>query len=472
MNHINWTTVKKEVPDWFRDAKFGLFFHWGPYSVAEYQDEWYSRRMYERGSNYYEYHQKNFGNIHDFGYKDFYPMMRGEKFDPQAWADLVVRSGAKYAGPVSEHADHFSLWDSQVNPVNSVNYGPHTDVVGECFKAFKERGIRTLATFHHQWLWGWFMSDDVEADVYIPENEKYYGPILPLETKRANPYHLPDRAFCENWKAKVLEVVDRYDPDIIYFDSRAIIISEDCRFEMLKHFYEKKKDGIMTYKWEDFPSGTGMFDLECGRFKKQQAQPWQVDDHLEDHPTTWSMIKNPQYKSSAAVIRQLCDIVSKNGNLLLNVGPYADGSFHPEAVHVLEEVGDWLSVNGEAIYGTRPFKVEAEGPSGGEDIRYGIQEYGGQSFSTVGSKDTDLTEKDFRFTSKGDIVYAIAMGWPKDGYFHIKTLGKNDIYKKQIESVSMPGCFEPLEFSRDARGLHVRAPHKAPCRSAYVLKIR
>lgn len=128
-------------------------------------------------------------------------------FDPQAWADLVVRSGAKYAGYVSEHADHFSLWDSQVNPVNSVNYGP----------------------------------------------------ILPLETKRANPYHLTDRAFCENWKAKVLEVVDRYDPDIIYFDSRAIIIIEDCRFEMLKHFYEKKKDGIMTYKWEDFPSGTGMY---------------------------------------------------------------------------------------------------------------------------------------------------------------------------------------------------------------------
>lgn len=471
MSDVNWKIVSKETPEWFRDAKFGLFFHWGPYSAAQYQDEWYSRRMYERGTNYYEYHQKTFGKVHDFGYKDFYPMMNGEGFDPEAWAELVVRSGARYAGPVSEHADNFSLWNSRVNPINSVNYGPHKDVVGGCFKAFKARGIRTLATFHHQWLWGWFMSDDVEADVYIPGNEKCYGPLLPIEAKRANPYIVPDAAFCENWKAKITEVIDQYDPDVIYFDSRAIIIGEPWRFDMLKHFYEKKKDGVMTYKWEDFPKGTGVFDLECGRFKNLQEKPWQVDDHLEDHPTTWSMIENPKYKSAVSVIRQLCDIVAKNGNLLLNVGPYADGSFHPEAVRVLEEVGCWLALNGEAIYGTRPYKVAAEGPCGGEDVGYDIQKYGGQSLSTVGFDGSGLTDKDFRFTSKEDVVYAIAMGWPGNGWFHIRTLGENGVFDRAIEKVTMPGCSDMLEFKRDPQGLYVRAPKQAPCKGAYVLKI-
>ena len=250
MSKVDWNSVKKEVPEWFRDAKFGLFFHWGPYSVPAYQDEWYSRRMYEKGNPCYRHHEETFGSVHDFGYKDFYPMMKGEKFDPGEWAALAVRSGAKYAGPVSEHADNFAMWDSRVNPVNSVNFGPGRDVLGECFEAFRKEGLRTLATFHHQWLWGWFMSSDVEADVYLPGNEKYYGPIVPLEANRANPHCGPDRKFCENWKEKVYEVIDKYDPDVVYFDSRAVIIDEDIRFSIPDYFYNTKgkKDGVITYK--------------------------------------------------------------------------------------------------------------------------------------------------------------------------------------------------------------------------------
>ena len=222
--NIDWTSVQQPVPKWFQDAKFGLFFHWGPYSVPACLNEWYSRNMYCKGLEQNRYHEEHFGSLHDFGYKDFIPMMKGEAFDPEEWADLVVKSGARYAGPVTEHADNFSMWDSSVNPINSVNCGPHRDVFGECAKAFRERDIKLIATFHHQWLWGWFMSTDNEADVYDPKNEIYYGPALPLETNRYLPYRYPDDKFNTTWRDKVLEVIDKYSPDAIYFDQPATCI--------------------------------------------------------------------------------------------------------------------------------------------------------------------------------------------------------------------------------------------------------
>ena len=254
MREVNWNNVKREAPKWFRDAKFGLFFHWGPYSVPAYQNEWYSRNMYCKGLEQNQYHEKTYGSLHDFGYKDFYDMLKGEKFDPDQWASLVKRSGAKYAGAVSEHADNFSMWDSAVNPINSMNYGPHRDIVGECTEAFRKQGIRTVATFHHQWLWGWFMSTDNEADVYIPENEKYYGPALPLETNRYIPYRYPDEAFCKIWRDKVLEVIDKYEPDEVYFDSRTCIIQEDYRYDVAEYYYNTRgiKDGIIILRISAF----------------------------------------------------------------------------------------------------------------------------------------------------------------------------------------------------------------------------
>lgn len=471
-SELNWKPYERQAPKWFRDAKFGLFFHWGPYSVPAFENEWYSRNMYGKGLSQNVHHEKTYGPLHDFGYKDFYPMFTGEKFDPEEWADLVVASGAKYAGPVTEHADNFSMWNSQVNPVNAVHYGPKRDITGECVDAFRKRNIKILSTFHHQWLWGWFMSSDAEADVYNPDNEQYYWDALPLETNRYHPYRMPDEKFNQMWLDKVNEVVDLYQPDLIYFDSRSFIIDEAYRYKMVSHYYDtcSSKDIAISYKQEDFPSDIGIYDIECGRFSQSKNFPWQTDDRLEDN-ITWCMVQNPKYKSACSIIHQLCDITAKNGNLLLNVGPNADGSFHPDAVSILHEIGDWLKVNGEAIYNTRPWLTAAEGPTTVADENYDIDKINHQVEDGLASdiRNHIFTSEDFRFTQNDSAVYAITFGWPENRKLYIKTLKKCS--PRAVSKVQLLGTDFGLDFIQTKDFLEVTLPDQPPCKHAYALKI-
>lgn len=468
-----WDDLKKEVPQWFRDAKFGLFFHWGPYSVPAFENEWYSRNMYAKGLSQNLHHVKTYGSLNEFGYKEFYPLFKGEKFDPEEWADLVVRSGAKYAGPVTEHADNFSMWNSKINPINCMNYGPKRDITGECAKAFRKKGIKVLATFHHQWLWGWFMSTDNEADVYVPENEVYYGKALPLETNRYAPYRLPNDDFNIAWRNKVIEVIEKYNPDALYFDSRTNIIDERYRFEMVDYYYNisKHTDGIISYKQEDLPADIGVYDIECGRFSEAKPFAWQTDDRLEDN-ITWCMVQNPKYKSGLKIIHQLCDVVAKNGNLLLNVGPYADGSFHADAKKSLYEVGDWLKLNGEAIYETRPFQVASEGPTSVLDDNYDVNRINDQLENGLASdiRFTAFSSLDFRFTRKGNTVYAIALGWPEDSILRIHTFSKNGPLQ-DIKKVTLLANDSLIPFIQTEDALELTLPKQKPCEAAFAFRI-
>ena len=469
---LDWSLLEQETPKWFRDAKFGLFFHWGVYSVPACENEWYSRNMYAKGLPQNLKHVEKYGKLKDFGYKDFIEMFKGEAFDAEAWAELVVRSGAKYAGPVTEHADNFSMWDSAVNPVNSMKMGPKKDVVGECEKAFRKKGIKYLATFHHQWLWGWFMSTDAEADVYDPENEKYYWKALPLETNRYMPYRYPDDKFNQMWLDKTKEVIDKYKPDTLYFDSRTMIIGEEYRYEMAEYYKEKVKDGVITYKQSDFPKDIGVYDIENGHFAEAKEFPWQTDNRLEDN-ITWCIVQEPKYKSATSMVHLLCDVVAKNGNLLLNVGPNADGSFPEEAVKELYAVGDWLKVNGEAIYESRPYEIAAEGPTTSEDEDYDTEKIKKQIAEGIATdiREKEFSHEDFRFTQKGDTIYAIALDWPKDNSLQVKTLGYGKRQKK-ITSVQMLGENSELSFKQSEELLFVELPATKPCEHAYVLKIQ
>ena len=468
---MDWSHLVHPCPEWFRDAKSGLYFHWGPYSVPGFGSEWYSRFMYLAGTDDHRHHIEKYGSLDKFGYKDFIPMFTGEKFNAEEWADLIVKSGAKYAGPVTEHSDGFSMWKSGVNPVNAFNMGPKRDIVGEMADAIRARDLKFIATFHHAFLWGWYASNEANADVFDPENEQYYGKALPVSAFRIvpdvpelfnYPRPMPDREFCDNWRDKVIEVIDKYNPDLIYFDGRTAIIDEKIRHEFLNYYYkhaaERNQDVLVTYKDKDFYENTGVPDLESGRMSEIRDFVWQNDDKVDWK--SWGYIRDPNFKTPTRLVHSLVDVVSKNGNLLLNVGPKPDGTIPEEAGAILLELGRWLKLNGEAIYGTRPFTVFGEGPT---------QVAGG----ALNEADiNNFTREDIRFTINGDTLYAILLGWPEKEAV-IKSLNQQvKLPCGDINEVGMLGVDMKLKWRRDQGALTVQLPEKMPCEHAFVLKVK
>ncbi|UXP32043.1 alpha-L-fucosidase [Reichenbachiella agarivorans] len=462
----DWQSLKQhQTPDWFLDAKFGIYFHWGPYSVPAYQTEWYSHWMYEEGHPVRKHHEETYGSLDQFGYKDFIPMFKATQFDADEWAELFKQSGAQFAGPVAEHADGFAMWDSDLTTWDAVDMGPKRDIVGEMAKAIRKQGMKFVATYHRHWMYAWYTTWDVRVDAGDPQYKGLYGPKVPEGTfvmadKPTDP--LPDAAFNQEWLDRLDELMDKYQPDMIWFDNKMDIIGEEYRQRFLANYYNKAEEWgqevVCTYKFTDMAEGSAVLDLERARMSEKKDFPWLTDDSMDWK--AWSHIANPKYKSTNRLIDFLVDVVSKNGAVLLNIPPTADGVIEQEVRDRLLEMGEWLSINGEAIYGTRPWKIYGEGPQ--EIVEGHLSE----------NKNPDAVAEDIRFTTKGDTLYAIALAWPESGKLMIRSLGTDQqLLDKAINQVQLLGYDGTVEWAQTAEGLEISLPKQPVGKHAFVFKV-
>lgn len=464
----DWESLQKyEAPEWYKDAKFGIFIHWGAYSVPAFGNEWYPRNMYREGSDEYKHHIATYGPQDKFGYKDFLPMFKAEKFDPAAWAELFKKAGAKYVVPVAEHHDGFAMYDSGLSDWTVARMGPHRDTTGELAKAVRAAGLHFGLSSHrveHDFFLG--VGREIPSDVNDPQYAAFYGPahawISPWGAPLSNDFTYVSTAWADDWLARGAELVEKYHPDIVYFDwwiGQALIRRNLTRFAAFYYNSSLKYGdhvGVINYKDYAMQEHSGVLDLERGQLGDIRPLYWQTDTSVSNK--SWGYIKDDTFKSPEFVVHQLIDIVSKNGNLLLNIGPRADGTIPDEVQQVLLDVGAWLSINGEAIYGTRPWRTYGEGPT---------------KVAAGSFHDTDTakyTPADFRFTTKGDDVYAIGLAWPTSGEVVIHSLAKT-VGSEPVRSVALIGGVAKLHFEQRADGLHVQLPAEPPAKYAYVLRL-
>jgi len=456
----DWSKIKWNLPAWFYDAKFGIYCHFGVYCVPAFDNEWYSHNMYVAGHKANLYHTEKYGHPSKFGYKDFIPMFKAEKFDADEWAKIFIRAGAKFAGIVAEHADGFAMWNSDLTRWCAAKMGPKRDIVGEVQESFQRRGLKFLVTFHHQWNWGWYPTDDKTVDASNPAFSGLYGFCTPRSAFGMNPNPKPNRDFQILWMNKIREVIDNYFPDAIYFDSRLQVIDEDFRFKIIEYYYNKsRKSGretLVTYKDEDLPHHVGVLTIERSRMTILKNHVWLQDDSIDWK--SWCYVQNPHFKDAGRLVDKLVDVISKNGILLLNVTPKADGEIPKEVKRVLFEIGDWLMINGEAIYGSRPWRVFGEGPTclSDEIVREEVI--------------SNFLPGDIRFTRKEDNLYAILLEWPGEKII-IKSLAK-DMAKERVHEVVLLGFDKEIAWQQDQNGLTVYLPPERPCKYAYTLRMK
>jgi alpha-L-fucosidase len=461
-------------PDWFRDAKFGIWAHWGPQAVPRAGD-WYARNMYLQGSPQYESHLKNYGHPSTNGYKDIIQLWKAEKWDPDALMALYVKAGAKYFVSMGVHHDNFDLWNSRYQSWNAIQMGPHRDIVGDWKKAAQKYGIRFGVSEHLGPSFGWFAPSHgydqfsepgaklgIPYDGADPKYQELYHPDNNEPFRWGRSWYATNSAWHQEWFNRIKDLVDQYQPDLLYTDG-GIPFGEVGR-SLVAHFYNANAAGHAghleaVYNFKDLGTGefiahAGVEDVERGVMRDINPLPWQTCTSMGD----WFYSDGFKYKTTAQVVHMLADIVSKNGNLLLNVVLYADGSLPPDSRQFLAEMAAWMSVNGDAIYGTRPWKIFGEGPTG---VAAG-------SFK----EDTYYTPQDIRFTTKDGNLYAICLGWPAAGKVIINNLAKTDgAGVNQIARIELLGSNEKLKFTQTPAGLTVELPTQKVSDVACTLKI-
>ena len=450
------------TPDWYRRAKLGIFVHWGIYSVPAFGNEWYSRNMYNPARREGQHHVATYGDQKAFGYKDFIPMFQGEYFDAEAWVSLFKQAGAHYIMPVSEHHDGFAMYDTAFNCWNSVNMGPCRDVMGEIIKACDAHGLQFCASNHRAEHY-YFMNLGrlIDSDVNDPAYADFYGPAVfrpdldavnMSDTTETPSTVGPTEEWLVDWMVRICEFIDNYQPKVLYFDWWIQNFSFKPYLKKIAAYYyncahQWGKEVTINYKREAFPPGVATFDVERGALTDISPVPWQTCTAIGK--SSWGYTSDNEFKTSRQIICDLIDIVSKNGNMLLNVGPRADGSITAEETQVLLELGSWLQCNGEGIYDTVPWKWFGEG------------EVNAEAGFFMDGEEKPFTSQDFRFTYASGCIYAFWLR-PEGQQAHIRTLSTNGRYDFGIEKVWLLGREEPVVSVRDAAGLHIRMPEDLP----------
>ncbi len=458
----SWESLSNhKVPDWYRNAKFGIFIHWGVYCVPSYCDEWYPRRMYKNivepgKKDVMKHHVETYGEHKDFGYRDFVPMFKAQKFNAAEWAELFKEAGARFVMPVAEHHDGFQMYHSELSDWCATKKGPMKDIVGELKEECEKRDM-IITTSSHRVEHYWFMSGmrefDSDFSKYADENGNIpygdiYWPSYPepfaekgeeVTTDQGSVYIKDlDPMFMEDWLVRTCELADRYRPRIMYFDWWIQVEAMKPYLKKFAAYYYNRAiewgvEVTINYKNDAFQHTCAVKDIERGQLSDVSPFFWQNDTSVAKN--SWCYTDGNDYKQAHEVVCDLVDVVSKNGSLLLNIGPKPDGSIPDKDAHILKEVGRWLSVNGEAIYDSYPFRKYGEGPT---EVLEG-------HFTDV--LRNAFTSEDIRFTFKTNTLYAFCLKWPDDGEVNIKTLGLKSLnFNAIIRNIEILGSDKPCSY--------------------------
>jgi alpha-L-fucosidase len=496
----DWASLQSQyrTPDWFRDAKFGIWAHWGPQCQPEHGD-WYARNMYVPSHADYKFHVERYGPPSKFGFKDVIHEWKAERFDPEKLLALYKKAGAKYFVALANHHDNFDNFDSRYQPWNAVALGPKKDLVGLWAKAARAAGMRFGVSVHASHAWSWYepsQGADVEGplkgvpydgrltradgkgqwwegldpqDLYAQNHAP--GKKLVWTWDPAEGSSVPDPAYCAKFFLRTKQLVDDYKPDLLYFDDTVLPLGFNpaIGLGLAAHFYNAstkwhgQNEAVMNTKKLDPEQRTALvYDIERGKTQGIEPYPWQTDTCIGSWHYNRGTYEKHTYKTAAQVIPMLVDIVSKNGNLLLSIPVRGDGTIDEDEEKFLGEMAAWIAVNGDAIYGTRPWRSFGEGPSAEETPAAG--RHGGVS----DTRNKPYTAADYRFTTKGGALYAIALGWPADGRLKIRALAAG---KGEVKQVALLGATTAPEWKQTPDGLEVTLPSQPPCAYAYALKV-